>query len=262
MIKKKITNKRKGKEKDRLGETRLNSLGSKMWIVKYIKSINMMVQFEDGYVTKTTYQHFLNGNVKNPNNRSIFGVGYLGIGDYQVYIKGKAIDQYISWKAMFSRCYNSKFQVKRPTYIGCTICDEWLNFQNFAKWYNENFYQIEGQTMALDKDILQKNNRVYSPSTCVYVPENINNLFIKSNSSRGEFPIGVSSCEDGKYKARCSVGKGKSEYLGLFNTPELAFQAYKSFKEQIIKEVANTYKNKIPQKLYDVMMKYEVDIDD
>jgi hypothetical protein len=53
--------------------------------------------------------------------------------------------------------------------------------------------------------------------------------------------------------------------MGFFDTPEEAFNAYKQAKEAYIKEVANTYKEKysqFPQKLYDAMMRYEVEITD
>lgn len=36
----------------------------------------------------------------------------------------------------------------------------------------------------------------------------------------------------------------------------------KEFKENYIKEVANEYKDKIPQKLYEAMYRYKVEIDD
>lgn len=66
---------------------------------------------------------------------------------------------------------------------------------------------------------------------------------------------------------KCSVydfeeNKQKLIYLGCYNTQEKAFEVYKQFKENYIKEVADYYKDQIPQKLYDAMYKYEVDIND
>ena len=48
----------------------------------------------------------------------------------------------------------------------------------------------------------------------------------------------------------------------MFNTPQEAFQAYKKFKENYIKQVADEYKEYIPQKLYEAMYNYEVEIGD
>ena len=62
---------------------------------------------------------------------------------------------------MLRRCYDEKYHQKEPTYIGCTVCDEWRYFLNFEKWYEDNWYDIEGETMCLDKDILVKGNNLY-----------------------------------------------------------------------------------------------------
>ena len=54
----------------------------------------------------------------------------------------------------------------------------------------------------------------------------------------------------------------KQNFLGYYNTPEEAFQAYKQFKENYIKQVADEYKELIPEKLYNAMYEYEVKIED
>ena len=117
--------------------------------------------------------------------------------------------------------------------------------------------------MDLDKDILIKGNKVYGPDTCIFVPQRINNLFTKSDKLRGEFPIGVYKRHN-KYEAQCNCGKSKNKHLGRFDNAEDAFNAYKEFKENLIKEVANEYYNNnlIPFELYNAMYNYEVDIDD
>ena len=114
--------------------------------------------------------------------------------------------------------------------------------------------------MQLDKDILNKGNKIYSPNSCIFVPTRINQLFAKADALRGDFPIGVSRSGN-KFRTRLHILNGE-KYLGTFNTPEEAFYAYKTFKEQYIKEVAEEYKDKIPQKLYEAMYKYEVEITD
>lgn len=92
-------------------------------------------------------------------------------------------------------------------------------------------------------------------------PQRINLLFVKSNKSRGELPIGVIKNTYGKYEAQISVVNNRKRLCG-FNTPEEAFYAYKEVKEKYIKQVADEYKDKIPQKLYEAMYKYEVEITD
>ena len=170
---------------------------------------------------------------------------------------------------MIKRCYDEKTIKKHLTYKDCSVCDEWHNFQNFAKWCEENYYEskFKNEPMQLDKDILQKGNKIYSPETCIFVPRRINSLFIKSDKARGDCPIGVTFRKDnGKYRSYCNVQykeePRKQIQLGQFNTPEEAFYAYKQFKENYIKEVADLYRPYIPEKLYNAMYRYEVEIDD
>ena len=109
--------------------------------------------------------------------------------------------------------------------------------------------------MCLDKDILIKHNKIYSPDTCIFVPHKINTLFTKSDKSRGESVIGTSLYKNGKYIVQCNLlnpetGKSKSEYLGLYETQEKGFEVYKYHKERNIKEVADYFKGQLPDKLY------------
>lgn len=164
---------------------------------------------------------------------------------------------------MLVRCYDSKFQKSKSSYKDCTVCDEWLNFQNFAKWHDENYYEIDNERMDLDKDILIRNNKIYSPRACCFVPVRINCLLVKNNKNRGEYPIGVYYDTHNKViVSSCHIGNNHSKFLGTFKTVEEAFQVYKNFKESFIKEVAEKYKNKIPDKLYQALIKYEVKFDD
>ena len=73
-----------------------------------------------------------------------------------------------------------------PTYIGCTVCIEWNNFQNFAGWFNENY--IEGYD--LDKDIKVNGNKVYSPVTCLIVTPKENTIKARAKSYRLTSPEG------------------------------------------------------------------------
>ena len=120
--------------------------------------------------------------------------------------------------------------------------------------------------MHLDKDILVKHNKIYSPDTCIFVPERINELFVKNNKKRGEYPIGVNP-HGNKFRVKCwlidpKTGKSKYKHLGLYDTQEKAFQVYKYYKERNIKEIADYYKEYIPEKLYDALYNYEVEITD
>lgn len=245
---------------ERLGETRINTMGSKMTIIDYKNCDNITVEFENGYITKTIYRNFVKGSVRNPYDKTIYGVGCIGKGNYKATIKGKATKEYVTWASMFERCYSLKYQQREPTYKGCKICDKWMNFQEFGKWFSENYYEIDEQKMHIDKDILIKGNKIYSPLTCVFVPQDINKLFTKADSIRNDLPIGVSAYGL-KYRTQYR-NKNIVKTLGYFNTPYEAFLVYKKYKEKLIKETADKYRNKIPEKLYNAMMNYEVSEED
>ena len=194
--------------------------------------------------------------------RSVYGVGYYGEGKYVAKINGKHTPYYKTWNDMMIRAYSNKLHKKFKTYKDCKVCEEWHNFQNFAKWYEENYYEIEGEKMHLDKDILVKGNKLYSPETCVFVPQRINSLFTKGDKRRNIYPIGVSLYKKtNKYVAHLNKND-KRKTLGYFDNTIDAFNCYKQAKENYIKEVADQYKDKIPKKLYDAMYKYEVEITD
>lgn len=225
---------------DRTGEININNFGSEMVVVGYRMNKDMDVYFPKyNWTAKgVAYCQFKNGKIKCPYEKRYCGTGYLSEGKYKAIENGKLTKSYKTWFHMLNRCYD------------------------------DNFYEVEGQRMHLDKDILNKGNKIYSSDNCVFVPERINTLFIKSDKCRGELPIGVYYNKHAKkFQAQCLFynfenNKRERKNLGLYNIPQEAFEVYKQFKENYIKEVAEYYKDKIPQKLYDAMYKYEVDIDD
>ena len=253
---------------DRTGEEGYNSFGNKMIIKEYRNRSDIDVYFPEYNWTfeHTTYQNFKNGNIKCPYEPRVYGKGYLGEGKYKVRENGKNSDEYNIWYNMLTRCYDPKYHKERPTYKDCEVEDYLLNFQNMGEWINNNYYEIPGEQMCLDKDILCKGNKIYSRETCIFVPKRINNLFTKRNNDRGDCPIGVTPNSAGNYEAQCNDGYGKQIKLGTYSTEEEAFQVYKKYKERVIKNVIDSYEGKIPEPFYSklkvAMYNYEVEIDD
>lgn len=250
--------------RNRIGQSNINNFGFNMTVVDTTKGHNVIVRFDDGYQKECDYFNFKKGEVKNPNQPSVYGVGYLGEGKHLVRdSNGKLFNKYSKRSGIISRCYNEKYHIKQPTYKDCTICEDWHNYQNFGNWYEENYYEIEDEVMQLDKDILTKGNKIYSPSTCIFVPQCINLLFTSRKHLRKKgFPVGVSNYKNTKlYEAKCSIDN-KQMHCGAFETTELAFLKYKEVKEATIKQKANEYKDVIPDKLYKAMCAYEIRITD
>lgn len=227
----------------------------------------MVVEFQDEhkYQRQVRKDDFIKGNFKNPYDRSVYGVGYFGVGKYRSKENGRHTKAYKRWHDMMMRVYK-KDTDKEPYYKTCVVCDEWHNFQNFAKWFDENYYEIPGCVMHLDKDICKKRNNIYCPQYCSFVPQDINEIFTKCNKARGAYVIGVcfhKGCQ--KFVAQCQTkinNKQKVNHLGYYDTETEAFDAYKQFKENYIKKIALQYKEYLPQKTFNALMEYEVLIDD
>ena len=167
---------------------------------------------------------------------------------------------HVTWNNMMNRCYNDKYHQKQPTYIGCAVCDEWLDFDVFYDWFQLNYK--DGH--QLDKDLLEQGNKIYSPTTCVFIPQSINLLLVERTASRGKYPIGVYYHKlSKKYLARCNNGKGKLVYLGLFLTPQEAHNVYKQYKYQLIRDIAteSLKSGSINEQTYSALLNWKVESD-
>ena len=252
---------------NREGEITKDKNGTYMKIIKYKNYDDIFVEFLDEYhaIIHSDYDKFKRKSIKNPYFPSVYGVGYLGQGKYNAVENGKITIQYNYWKAMMQRCYCKSINKHTSAYNNVSVCKEWHNFQNFAKWFDKNFYSVSGEKMSLDKDILKKGNTIYSPETCIFAPMKINQLFIKNKTVRNSnLCIGVRYNKNkNKYQAQCGTSDEKRvKTICCVDTLEEAFNKYKEYKENLIKSFALQHKDKIPNKLYKAMMSYEVLITD
>lgn len=235
----------------------------KCTVIAYNSFKDVTVKFHNPeFITKCRMNNLREGMVKNLLTPLVYGKGYLGVGKYQP--SNRIL--YRVWNRVLERAYSEKWLIKYPYYAGTTVCDEWHNFQNFAAWCETqkffNAKDVKGNSYHLDKDILVKGNKVYSPETCCFVPAELNGLVISNKQRRGTLPIGVSFYKStGKFKASVAF-YGKAQHIGYFDTVEDAFQAYKQAKESYIKDMANNWEGRIEDKVYKTLKEYSVDIDD
>lgn len=180
---------------------------------------------------------------------TISGVGYWGRDGVDVNSKA-----YRRWIDMIHRCYNDKLHERAPRYKECTVCEEWLNFSNFEVWYNK--HKPEGLDVDLDKDIMFEGNKIYDPEHVVFVPHIIHTILNGTQDKHGQYPVGVWRRRN-EYRASVNV-MGRNIKLGQFDTPEEAFERYKVYKEDLIKDVAELYKNDIPDRVYKIMLTWEI----
>lgn len=242
-----------------LGNTYKTNSHGDVKVVGYECATKILVRFQDGTEVFCRGGDLMNGEVWNPNEPSVAGRGYFGQGPHRHGAGKNADREYRAWKGMFTRCYDDKYQEQKPTYIGCSVDPQWYNFQEFAEWCQ---WQIGFKhNWHLDKDILKKGNKIYSPEFCVFVPNEVNCVLNSQKRSRGDYPIGVTFNASGKYRAQWQEG-GIQRYSKTVSDYMVAYQIYKQNKERVVKDVAERWKGLVDERVYTALMNFEVNVDD
>lgn len=184
-------------------------------------------------------KHFPTNLSSKSRRRKIYGVA---INDADYITKPKFGDTYLScpaystWCTMLKRCYSSVFHKDNQSYRSTIVCDEWLVFSNFRKWWIKNHID----NYQLDKDIFETNEgSIYSPSTCIYIPQWLNNFNLMRENCRGKHKIGVYwYTRDGNFKAQCNHPKYKNQkHIGYFDCEQDAYLAWLNRKLEIALEL-------------------------
>ena len=227
------------------------------FVVDYKDNRNVYIDFVgyEGLTHKVNADDLRKKAVKNYYKPDIFGKGFFGIGEYKSVINGKSAEEYESWSGMMERGYSPKLKEKHPTYRDCSVCEEWYDFQVFAKWYTlQEFY---GHGYSLDKDLLVKGNKLYSPETCTLLPRGLNSMLSAPNKSKSGLMLGVRK-EGTRYSSRIGLGSFGRKYLGSFNTEIEAHEAYVTARERYIKNKALEWANRIEWEAFVALMKWTV----
>lgn len=236
------------------------------------------VWFIDGDKTNNYYKNLINVTQIEYSALQEKRITVLELGRSQGYIpyatvKGnKARDIY---NGMIKRCYDEETKKQYPHYADSTMYAGWKkDFELFQEWYESNYYECENEQMVIDKDLLCKGNKEYSPDKCCILPWTLNAMLsnckrhyirkAKWKQDKG-FPFGVryDECRE-KYYGQIKLNKalgddGQIVTLSYWDTPEQAFAEYKRHKEACILLMADKYKDKIPKKIYDALCRVEVE---
>jgi len=184
-------------------------------------------------------------NAARKTTKLLYGVGINDSGyvltshgvDGGKYRKTSICPFYQCWAGMIERGYSQKTKARYPSYKETTVCSEWLLFSNFKAWMQ----QQDWQGKHLDKDIIVEGNQVYSPDSCAFVSPALNNFCTDTKAKRGKWPIGVSwhKCT-GRFNANCrNPFTRKKQYLGSFDCPDQAYQAWKAYKHELACQLAD-----------------------
>ena len=237
------------KKLNRVGEKYTTNQEYIAEIVEYFSSLNVTLKFEDGTtVYNIRYGNLKRGNVAHPFHKSVYNVGYLGIGSFKGSKNGVDTVCYSKWYNMLSRCYSPN------RYKDVVVCDEWHNYQNFAKWFEENWRDYMDSSWHLDKDIRIKSNKIYNSESCMIIPKEVNNLFVKTTNKNIASTIDKN---DGIFTPYLSKN-GITIPLGRFKKYEEAFQAYKTAKEDWIKEFMKPWESIIDDKNFSAIVNYKI----
>lgn len=221
-------------------------------VLEYNGAFDVLVQFQDdhGFIKRVNTGDLRNGEVANPFFKSVFGVGCFGTEKNSADGYKAHTREYMFWNGAMERCYSSKSLLRSPTYEGCTVHEAWHNFQDFAEWCQGQVGFMESG-WQLDKDLLGgvTAGKVYGPDTCIFVPQEINTLFIVPTTKEDGLPTGVSYVKGrGNYQAGCGAG-GYRKALGRFKTPEMAYEAYLKYKKLRVSELIDLYRGRVDGRL-------------
>jgi hypothetical protein len=208
------------------------------------------ILLDDKHEMEVYYSSIKRGTVKNPYHPSVFNKGYIGIGEYKAWINGKHTKVYNTWKGMLERVYDEKYHDKEPTYKDVKLCEEWHNFQSFAKWF-EKHYPKNGDKYDLDKDLKSNENKIYSPNTCIFIPQSLNNFMANVYSNNTSGNVGVSwNKRTSKWEARIHID-GKKKFLGLFANKAEASEVYQKARAREVKRWQRYYSYDLPKAVLD-----------
>lgn len=157
-----------------------------------------------------------------------------------VMVDGKRIrcPYYQTWWLMLDRCYSKQLHKTHPSYIGCSVCEEWRHFSKFRSWMEKQDWQGN----QLDKDILLQGNKVYSPETCVFVERGVNMFMVDREDKNRLLPQGVKLTADNTYSVQVKW-KGKTVHVGTYKCVEQAALAYRQKKCNLAQELAHSQKD-------------------
>ena len=157
---------------------------------------------------------------------------------------------------MNARCKpNGNVQRKHGSYVG--VYHTFDSFNAFSEWAQKQVGYGEYK-FQLDKDFLSKDCKVYSPETCVFIPQSLNKFILEPCNKTHDLPTGV--CFEPRWKrftAYCNDENCKREHLGSFGSPEEASSIRNAFKERVARILAGRWKGKVDDRVHDMLINYK-----
>lgn len=216
-------------------------------VIEGLKKSRLKIRFvETGHEVVVTKGNAVKGAVRDVMRKHYFGVGFVGTGVSRV----KDVRSFAVWVGMLERCYSTEY-LNGGAYQGCYVADEWHCFKIFQEWYEAQPYC---DIYEIDKDLLVKGNRLYSPQTCVLLPKHLNIALQGKRKNMGAYPCGVYYKKKNKnFIAQLAYGDGVQRHLGSFSTWQEAADAYNNAKTDQIRNLAETHKDVLDPRAHSAM---------
>lgn len=134
-----------------------------------------------------------------------------------------------------------------------TLCEEWKQYDNFKKWYDDNLYDIDEEELEFSYRFWDVNNDYISPETSALIPIDVNKIVRNLiRSVRTGLMLNV-SVQKNLYQIKMF-----GEIIASSNNKEEIYEIRKTiFKRQMI-DLAEKYKGIIPRKIYDRLLNFEL----
>ena len=260
-----------------IGEVVETKSGWTLEIIEYLDAHNVKVRWQDGSEVWTNLIDIKNRSIVPLNKPSVFGVGVYGEGKYVPRNRKPREGQveapkaaFRSWQQLMKRMWSSNKHDRKNSkrYSHVSVCDEWNNFQNFCSWAVEQvgFDNVEsnGRAWCLDKDILFEGNSIYSPDTCVFVPNEVNAFFSITTNDEESFGTNFiepkfKNAKDG-FISRCTNPITKErEYLGYFDTIREANEVYVKRKNEFARLLADKWDGVLDSRVIDSLNSFDME---
>lgn len=209
----------------------------------------MTIQEIDKQIAELTAQK---EKLKKYYQPSYCGVGYLG----EDFDKKTDASLRLRWNNIIQRCYNPN--ATNYSYYGSDgviVSENWLNFSNFKKWWQDNYYDIGDEKLVVDKDILIPNNKIYDSETCLIIPVSFNSMFAgitkEYKNNKRDLPIGIHKQDNGHYQITM-FNTSFSNFISLEDAVETRTNIYKALISGMVKNYPN-----MPIKVKEAILNYD-----
>ena len=175
----------------------------------------------------------------------------------------KRLREYSVWYSILERTVHNNGRFK--PYLGVSVCDEWLSYDNFYEFTqtlkNWNSFDHNGKLFQMDKDVkcLMLNcDKVYSPETCIMLPNVINSQLSIPTTTKikyHELPFGVTRHRvNGFYDVLCK----KYRRYRRHKTPQEAQEFLFLKKQEDFLRALTYYRSMLDIDVYDFLVKLDI----